>query len=48
MDAIAGNTGAPQPLGKLVGEENITQFAVTVLLELLIVAATLRKILVSL
>lgn len=48
MDAVAGDAGALQPLGKLVGEEDVTQFAVTVLLELLIVAATLRKIFVSL
>lgn len=48
MDAVACDAGALQPLGKLVGEEDITQFAVTVLLELVIVAATLRKILVSL
>lgn len=48
MDAVAGDAGALQPLGKLVGEEGVTQFAVTVLLEHLIVAATLRKILVSL
>lgn len=39
MEAVAGDTGALQPLGELIGEEDVAQFAVTVVLEQLKVAA---------
>lgn len=38
MEAVAGDVGALQPLGEFVGEEDVAQFAVAVLLEDLIVA----------
>lgn len=47
MEAVAGDVAALQPLGELVGEEDVGQFAVAVLLEELIVAAAQRYISVS-
>lgn len=47
MEAVAGDLGALQPLGELVGEEDVAQFAVTVFLEELIVAAAQSQISVS-
>lgn len=47
VEAVAGDVGALQPLGELVGEEDVAQFAVTVLLEELIVAAAQSQVSVS-
>lgn len=47
MEAVAGNVGALEPLGELVGEEDVTQFAVTVFLEELIDAVAHSQISVS-
>lgn len=47
MEAVAGDVGALQPLGELVGEEDVAQFAVTVLPPELIVVLTQTQISVS-
>lgn len=44
METVAGDAGAPQPLGKLVGEQHVAQFAVTVLPEQLVLAAAQNQL----
>lgn len=44
MEAVAGDAAALQPLGQLVGEEDVAQFAVTVLLKQLVVASGQRQL----